>query len=750
MRKETQFFNLFQLDLLRDILGLSETDMDYEIISEASPLYQTTALAAMKDVLTKNKTPEEVWNIMEKRREELLMHEDSTKALISSMVMQALGGPLEETNRFAKVNNEAATYDHLLEALESKSALVAILKKSGWGEEFNANFDETFCNPWNKQSANGFLSTEERIKLYRIFVGRSVRKAPEGRLTDEIFEQIGAVKGLLGINDQQAEIEARAAFGPQLQRTLNRAMLEITADYTEELVENMRKEIEGLMANYRLSEDYLRESGASFYGKAVEIISSKSPGGIPTKDLFKALESLREMFHLEVEETYPAHMEHFGSVYKKAVLEAMGTTGVIRLEVRESLDVLKERLSVSEQNTKTLFMEAIKEKMKPKVEWIGSEMERTLLSQQQLSERRGKDMGEDVFQSGKGADGVLGLGAEVNIMSDIMELIDFYKENEIATMEEVGSKTVEKKGEDGELFAEEVPDVKMVYPITALGLGAIDQQMAELLYRQFVVSSFTTQGPNAKRYEENREFFAGILGLTNDKIDEINNTIGSTVYDNLVSNAMKTKGSMDQQDMMVLANIQMKLGLSSEQSEKMLAQTQKKLLSEEINVLMDNPSPAGIKAFREKCNSMGMDIQADVGVSKSRLARMFESEITPGLKSGEIVADNAGILLEIQESLGIDAEECESMFEALLMRLSKNAIGLISGELLRGREENAVDLIKELVRYGAFTGGDLGLEVDEATAYKIVNIYDALDFEGQDEALVSSNKEILEAVVGLS
>ena len=50
------------------------------------------------------------------------------------------------------------------------------------------------------------------------------------------------------------------------------------------------------------------------------------------------------------------------------------------------------------------------------VEWINSEMERTQLTQKQLSQRRGKDMGEDVFQSGKLADGTLGLGAEVNII----------------------------------------------------------------------------------------------------------------------------------------------------------------------------------------------------------------------------------------------------------------------------------------------------------------------------------------------
>jgi hypothetical protein len=96
-------------------------------------------------------------------------------------------------------------------------------------------------------------------------------------------------------------------------------------------------------------------------------------------------------------------MEYFGSVYRKSVLEAMGSTGVIRPEFREPLDKLAQRLGVSEANTKEIFLEAVEEKMVPMVEWIVSESERTQLTQQQLSQRRKKDMGEDLFQTGKGA-----------------------------------------------------------------------------------------------------------------------------------------------------------------------------------------------------------------------------------------------------------------------------------------------------------------------------------------------------------
>ena len=328
-----------------------------------------------------------------------------------------------------------------------------------------------------------------------------------------------------------------------------------------------------------------------------------------------------------------------------------------------------------------------------------------------------------------------------------MNLVDFYVENDIAEKKQVGTK---KKSKDEENSTEEAPVFETTFPVTGLGANALDQEVAELLYRQFVVGAFTSQGPQASRYEESRATFGGILGLTSEKMESINSSIGDAVYDNFVANSMKTKGTLDQQDMMFLANIQGKLGLSSDQGEKMLLASQKKILSEEIAVLMDNPNAEGIKAFREKCNSMGVDLIEDVGISKQRLVRMFEAEIIPGLKSGDITADNSELLGEVQESFGIEPEECESMFDTILVRLSKTALDLIKGELMRGREENTVDLIKELVRYAAFTGGELGLVVDEATGYQICNIYEAFDFTGESEETVEANKELLKEALGLS
>ena len=740
---------------MQTILSLRDSDLEYEIVNEGAAPFQVTALEVMSQVIEKTMTPDEAWTIIDARRADLLMPEQITKQLISSLVMQALGGPLEETNKFSTVNNEASTYEKLLEVLDAKAAIVAILQKSGWNEA--DNFDVTFCNPYDSASVNGFLSQEDRQKMYRIFISRSKTKGEDSKISDEQYSKMLEVKGLLGITDQSADTEVRQAFGPELVKILQNAADEVLTDYTPELLENLEKDVQEVIENYHLTNELVRQAGRGLYTTAVKRINAMSPSGIPSAEQIQALEGLQRLFKMDKEDTFGIHMDTFGSVYKKSVIEAMSVTGVIRPEFRQPLDDLRSRLGVSEKSAKAVFLDAVKERMVPMVEWIVSEMERTIFTQQQLSQRRNKDLGEDLFQSGKGADGTLGLGAEINIMSDIMNLIDFYNENDIAEKKEISTEAVEKtvpaqeEGEESQTVSVEIPVYETKYPITALDIGAVDQEMAEVLYRQFIVGAFQSQGPNAARYEGAKASFGGILGLTSEKMEDIGKNIGTTVYDNYISQTMRQKGALDQQDMMFLANLQGKLGLSPEQGEKMLLDAQRKVLNDEVDAIMDSPTPEGIKYFREKCNSMGLDMHSDVGVSKSRLIKMFEIEVLPGLKNGDVTSDRNDILVEIQESLGMEPDEAEKVFEDLLLRLSKSAAETIVANLKRGRTDSCVESIMDLVRFGEFLNGDLGIDfIPEATANQVMNIYEKLDFSAVDEATVASGKEMLKTVLSLS
>jgi len=472
----------------------------------------------------------------------------------------------------------------------------------------------------------------------------------------------------------------------------------------------------------------------------------------------ETLSFLRTLLNISEEETYDVHLTTFGTAYKKAIKEALGTTGVIREEYREPLEDLRDRLGMSDEAAKEIYMEAIGERMKPMVEFISNEMERLVLTKDQLAQKRGTDFGEDYFKDGSKASGNLGLGTDGNIMSDIMNLIDFYVENGIVQKEVVGTKKIEKKipaveegGEEKTITVEE-PIYESTYPVTATGMGCIDTQVAELCYRQFVVSSFTDQSPNAARYEASKATFGGILGLTAEKMEEIGSNIGGMVYDNYITQAMSTKSALDQQDMMFLANMQGKLGISAEKGEEMLLDTQKKIISEEASALFDSGSatPEKVKEFREKCNSMGMDLETDVGLTKSRLVNMFSMEITPGIDSGEITMDSADVLAEIQESLGLTEEEGEEVVAGLITERANGILADIVGCMLRGMDAVAVESMEKLVQYAAFVDGNLGLNVEESNANKAFNLFESKDWTGVDTEVVEKQKSLLKTAFGMS
>jgi len=394
-------------------------------------------------------------------------------------------------------------------------------------------------------------------------------------------------------------------------------------------------------------------------------------------------------------------------------------------------------LELPEDQARSLYLEAVADRLKPMVQLLANELERSLLTQQQLAQKTGRDQGQDIFKDGSGPKGTLGIGQEGTIMNNIMNLIDFYKENDIAETKTEGNKN------------------STIYPVTALGTSAIEVDMANALYRQFVVGGFTTQDAEQQaRYEGQTANLGGILGLTEAQMTQIGSEIGGQVYENYIQNALLSKDALDQQDLMFLANLQTKLGLTAERGTELMLGAQKKVMLDLANnVFRETPTPDKLAALRVKFNSMGLDPAQDVGIPPSRLEQMFAIEVVDGIDGGTITAGNAGdTLTELQESLGLDMPTCERVLENLVETRTTAALTTIEKELLRGRDNNCVPHIQTLLKFAAFVGGDLDgiLEVEEETAYKIVNIFDNVDFGSEDEEIVKMSQELLRTAVGLN
>jgi hypothetical protein len=99
----------------------------------------------------------------------------------------------------------------------------------------------------------------------------------------------------------------------------------------------------------------------------------------------------------------------------------------------------------------------------------------------------------------------------------------------------------------------------------------------------------------------------------------------------------------------------------------------------------------------------------------------------------------------------MDPEEAEKVFLGILQKRAQGVMKRIKAEFLRGRDDNCAELILRMVRYAQFVNGeDLELNVNETNAWKTYNMYDAMDFEGQDSKVVEANKELLKTALNLN
>lgn len=326
--------------------------------------------------------------------------------MVINIMIDTMGKPLDKVAGFARVQNAAAVYDGLLDAMEAKEICKAVCKQAGWDSHFE-NFEKVLFNPDNDRSACGFISANDRKRMYDLFFSRSIKLDDKGRrmLDEEAREKLQVLRSMLGISETAGEEQIKNVFGPELNQILTEATKEIMGgNITDTLMETMVNDVKQVISEFGLDEDMKQQSALPLYEKSVREIATATPGGIPSKEEVATLQTLKEFLGVKEEDVSNIHLEYFGGAYRKAIKEALGTTGVIRPEFRAPLEDLRSRLGVSDDASKKFFVSAIGERMKPMVEYIGQEMERTVMTNAQLAQKRGADYGEDLTKTGKAPD----------------------------------------------------------------------------------------------------------------------------------------------------------------------------------------------------------------------------------------------------------------------------------------------------------------------------------------------------------
>eukprot|EP00934_Nitzschia_sp_Nitz4_P001038 Nitzschia sp. Nitz4//scaffold7_size249615//24519//28399//NITZ4_001141-RA/size249615-augustus-gene-0.19-mRNA-1//-1//CDS//3329558334//1038//frame0 len=743
-----------RLNKLRGLFGMSANDMQVAISHQARASYNLKIHDTISDVAEGNILYEEGLSKVKSQGEELLLKDLDTLQEIFPCVMDVLGDMLAQAERYCEVNNEVAMYKRLLSIVNARGFLAQLLTTAGW--EKASFFDTEFFDLFGYHSVTEKMEEENRLKMYHIFLSRTARGKKGEKLSDENFQTFKEVQTILALSDSQAQEASLDAFGPSVVGFCEDAALQISENYSPELGEKLKLEIQDRLEGFRLPANFVPDETSAIYQAAVKDTIVKSGSGIPTPKMKAGLDCLQDMFQLEDELVYDIHKKTFGEVYKKCLLEAMGSTGIISPAFKEELGSLRERLGVRESDMRDIFVRVMKDRFIQIVRWINHEVERKSLNQGQLSRHRGKDQGRDYFASGSPkADDVLGIAAEVNIMTDILHLIDFYIENGIAYEEP-----------DGTSSPSEPKKMKTIYPLTALGTKALEENVAEYLLRQFIVGVFQSEGEQAKRLERARHMFGQILGFKKEESDNIRDTMSNQVYDNFVSHALGRKGKIDQQDMMQLTGIQKRLDITDHESEIFLRRAQRKFLRKQLDHIMESGkqedengvteehtvSSADLRAFREMCNSLGFEPERDLELEHMRVLEMFQLEATASILNGDIDVDNVETVQEIQESLHLDESECEQVFNDLVKQNSFEILGSITAKRMKSRDPDIVTDIESFIRLVYFMDDEVGDEIKqsipEARANAIYNFYESATHGDMDPDKLQQYKEVLHKAVG--
>lgn len=294
-----------------------------------------------------------------------------------------------------------------------------------------------------------------------------------------------------------------------------------------------------------------------------------------------------------------------------------------------------------------------------------------------------RDVGEDPNIKRAGA--FLGIDAG-GLPIELSNLVDFYVRNGLVEDEEVEvegeKKTVQK------------------YPVNLR--QDLDEKVYNELYKQYVIQCFSAQ----TRGEKQRLFsvldqVGSILGMNEDEVGKIHSDIGIVIYKNYVNQAL-LKGPLEEKDDEFLTNIQKMFSMKEGQCVKLLKDGKENRVSVMLEQIFQQPKvlPETVKRMRGMAASLNVDIVKELKISPEQRSKLFNVEIDAAIDTGDLTADNQGIIAEVQNGLQVSDKVAKEIMLACIQRRTLSHLVQAAASLRQTRSENAVAEIKTMLRYG--------------------------------------------------
>mmetsp|Transcript_18297 Transcript_18297/g.41814 ORF Transcript_18297/g.41814 Transcript_18297/m.41814 type:complete len:1128 (-) Transcript_18297:68-3451(-) len=722
---------------LQSVLELSDISATRLREQLTMPLFKTAIADAVDKASQQNSDKPAIYANIVQRQAELRIGDEHATAMLVKSLRQNLEAILVEAANFIQVENNNEAAESIQKLVDTKVAIVSLMSQGGMEE---ADAESLYIRDNGDKPVGSYIKVNmsTRNKLYTNLLQQTLL-SENNSIPPQAQKQLATFKDLTGVADSDARKIYTETCGPVLKNVLEDVssdMLTLAADPAA--LQAAKDRIVATEENLRTPLSDIQEYKQAVYEARLAFANSMSTGGIISQELADALVCVKELLGLQDDITDVMHVKSFGDAYRKSVVEAMGSTGIIPREYAGFLDKLRARLMLNEKDARSLYNHALGTRVKPMLNRLLLEMDRANLTPEQQSQKYGTDMGEDLINSA--AKGTLGMGVNNNaFMGECMNLVDFYLENEIPMQKQTGTKAVTKTitktvTENGagkevtEEVSEEVPVYETTYPVNAHILKVEkNENDLENLYRSYLATSYMCEDKaQAARYDAAKTAFGGILGFPKTEMERIGGSIGGMVYDNYVKQVTATKSKLDQQDMMFLANIQSKLGMSEKDCEALLQEGQRKLARGQIDRIMSlagEQKAEAVATFRSECVSNGLNIRKDLNMPQQNVDLMLRLDIEYAINRGDTES-----MEEIQEAFDQSDMEFQEVVEGMVLAKVKKYIQNIQADIREGQEAHALFYIKQLVKYITIfhEDMDIGLHaLDPIERKKVVAIYRA-------------------------
>lgn len=709
--------DIARLAKLAGVLGLSERDAEAAAVAETAPLYEAAVRAALAasaagDVPEGSNVERELSRCagdIAVAAANLKIPPHVEAKVLRDACRKHLVAPFQEACQFSRVANSAGAFEATQALVAAKDAALRLLELTiglGDDDEDDAEDDGDEVQGANLLGADAFLRAalpvsgkdRETAALYKAYLADAL---DQGAMDDDATASLAQLATLLHIGAFEAASAYKAIVGPRLEERLVLSAADGSYSDAEktrnaELVASLRvpkAEVDGVALG--LYERKLREVGGG--------------GRILTPDERDSLAAMAAFFDLAKPALEPLHAQVCGAAYKQSCAEAMGSSGIITDEYKQGLEKLAVRLGLSESDAAALWGQTAVEKMKPMVEELVAEFERSVMSKEEQAAKSGKDQGEDLIS---GTGGELGINAGASVMVEVCNLVDFYVGNNLVT------------GVEGDFE----------YKVSADGQGMGQTAMLENLYRYFVVTAFQDKAQNkqgAERYTTAQEHFAGVLGIDPAKGKAIRNEIGATVYGNYLQNAFQQKEELDQQDFKFLVSVQEALSMSDETTQELIVRGKTAKLQQACDRIFGGSevSTSAARELRGACAAAGLDMRAMVGDS-SKLMRVFRMECQDAIETGRATVDDTDALVEAQEGFDIEPDVANAELAKLVSSRAAACLTNAVADLTQGNDARALTEVGRMLKYSALAetlGADVVVlsSVGVASKEALVRAFDA-------------------------